>query len=317
MPPQPKTQTAITDAGADGGVELAAALDRARCDLARARAECMALRRRNELLEREMARLAAEGATREKARLRAFQAQKIEAIGQLSGGIAHDFNNLLAVVSGGLYLLPGALSDPVRSLRLIRRMEGAVGRGAEVTRRLLAFARRQLLRPERIDLGARADALAALLAPALGPAIVLRLQLAGDLWPVVADPAALELSLLNLAENACDAMPRGGSFTLTAGNLPLDGAAAEPAGLAAGDYVEIRCADSGDGMRPEVLARVFEPFFTTKPVGRGRGLGLPQVHGFAAQSGGTAWVESRAGAGTTVILLLRRAAACEPDAPVS
>ena len=174
-------------------------------------------------------RLAAEGAAHEDARLRAAQAQKIEAIGELTGGIAHDFNNLLTVMSGGLYLLPRAASDPARCAQLIRRMEGAVGRGTAVTRCLLAFARRQLLRPERIDLAARADALRSLLTPMLGAEVALRLRFAADLWPIVADPAALDLSLLHIAENAREAMPHGGGFTLSAGNRHL-----EPAGGGAG-----------------------------------------------------------------------------------
>ena len=311
MSPHPETQTVAIDAPATLR-ELAEALAQTRRELVRLDAESGALRLRNARLEREVARLAADGAAGEEGRLRVFQAQKMEAIGQLTGGIAHDFNNLLTVVSGGLYLLPLAVADPSRCRQLIRRMEGAVGRGADVTRRLLAFARRQVLRPERIDLAARATALAALLGPALGEEVVLDLDLAPDVWPVVADLGALELALLTIAENAGEAMPRGGRFTLAGSNLrlPVD----EPTGPLAGDYVQLRCTDTGTGMKPEVLAHVFEPFFTTKPVGRGRGLGLAQVHGFATQSGGSARVASRPGGGTTVFLLLPRAdPACRAD----
>jgi signal transduction histidine kinase len=311
MPPYPETQTVATDSRSTTG-ELAAALEEMRRELRRRDAECAALRMRNERLERELARLAADATAREETWLRAFQVQKMEAIGQLTGGIAHDFNNLLTVVSGGLYLLPLAVADPARCRQLIRRMEGAVGRGADVTRRLLAFARRQVLRPERIDLATRAVAFAALLAPVLGDEVVLDLDLPATLWPITADLGALELALLTIAENARDAMPRGGRFTLGAANVTL--AAEDATGPAAGDYVQIHCTDTGAGMKPEVLAHAFEPFFTTKPVGHGSGLGLAQVHGFATQSGGTARVASRPGGGTTVFLLLPRAAdpACGP-----
>ncbi len=306
MPARPATQIVPPDPDFSPD-PIAAALEAAR-------AECLALRRRNEALERRLADLAADLAEGEEARLRALQAQKLEAIGQLTGGIAHDFNNLLMVVRGGLYLLPIAAADPVRRDRLIRRMEGAVGRGAEVTRRLLAFARRELLHPEPIDLRRDAADLAPRLAAVLGEPVACRLSLADDLWPLAADRVALELALLNLAENARDAMRRGGTFTLSAANRSLTPEAAERLALPAGQYVEIACADSGHGMSPEVLARAFDPFFTTKPVGRGNGLGLPQVHGFVHQSGGATWVESRPDVGTIVFLLLpRAAAACRDD----
>ncbi|HET9018868.1 MAG TPA: ATP-binding protein, partial [Acetobacteraceae bacterium] len=143
------------------------------------------------------------------------------------------------------------------------------------------------------------------------------LRMQGGLWSMRADPAALELSLLNIAENARDAMPEGGRFTLCAANLTLSAEKAAEAGIARGDYVEIACVDDGHGMTPEVLARAFDPFFTTKPVGQGTGLGLPQVHGFASQSGGTARLESCVGVGTCVVLLLPRAPACPPETPAA
>ena len=275
-------------------------------DLAELRAECRRLRSRNDFLEGRCAQLQADLHAGEDARLRALQAQKLEAIGQLTGGIAHDVNNLLTVLRGGLHLLPGA-AEPARRDRLIRKMDGAVSRGAEMTRRLLAFARRQLLLPEAIDLAERAEALTALLAACLGPRITVELRLAPDLWPVAADRAALHLALLNIAENARAAMPQGGRFVVCAGNCPLAPQRAEKLGLPGGAYVEIACTDTGTGMTPDVAARAFEPFFTTRPVGQGAGLGLPQVHGFAAQSGGAARLESEAGAGTTLVLLLPRA----------
>lgn len=309
--PQAKARPAdapqdIAVAGCAGEKDVMPALARLPADAAELRAECRRLRARNDFLEDRCARLQAELHAREDSRLRALQAQKLEAIGQLTGGIAHDFNNLLTVLRGGLHLLPGAV-EPARRERLIRRMDGAVNRGAEITRRLLAFARRQLLQPETIDLTARADALMALLSACLGPRIAVELRFAHDLWPVAADRAALHLTLLNIAENARAAMAHGGRFLVGAANCHLPPQRAERLGLAAGAYVEIACTDTGPGMTPDVLARAFEPFFTTRPVGQGSGLGLPQVHGFAAQSGGAARLESVVGAGTTVALLLPRA----------
>ena len=294
-------------AGCRSETDVMPALDCLAADLAELRAECRRLRSRNDFLEGRCAQLQADLHAGEDARRRALQDQKLEAIGQLTGGIAHDVNNLLTVLRGGLHLLPGA-AEPARRDRLIRRMDGAVSRGAELTRRLLAFARRQLLQPEAIDLAERAEALRGLLAACLGPRIRVELQLARDLWPVAADRAALHLALLNIAENARAAMPQGGRFVVRAGNCPVPPQRAEKLGLAGGAYVEIACTDTGTGMTPDVLARAFEPFFTTRPVGQGSGLGLPQVHGFAAQSGGAARLASEAGAGTTVELLLPRAA---------
>jgi signal transduction histidine kinase len=245
-------------------------------------------------------------AAREEETSRLFQAQKMEAIGRLTGGIAHDFNNLLTVVSGGLHLLPRAAADPARQHFLITRMERAVGRGAEVTRRLLAFARQQILQPAVLDLRLRAPVLRALVTSGLREDIAVEIRFAEDLWPIRVDPAALELALLNIASNARDAMPEGGAFSITAGNRRIEARAAYRMGLAAGDFAEIACTDTGHGMPPEVLSRVFEPFYTTKGIGEGSGLGLPQVQGFASQSGGTAWAESAPGAGATVYLLLPR-----------
>ena len=290
-------------------------LEQIRAELARLQAECTRLRCRNARLHRRLRQLTELLAEREDRRRRILQAQKMEAIGELTGGIAHDFNNLLTVVSGGLHLLPAAAGDPARQHRLIQRMEGAVDRGAEVTRRLLAFARRQLLRPEPIELPARAGALDLLLSQRLGERVQLALRLQDGLWPIRADPTALELALLNIADNARDAMPEGGRFTLCAANLTVPAEKAAEVGIPAGDYVEIACVDSGQGMKPEVLARAFDPFFTTKPVGQGSGLGLPQVQGFASQSGGAARLESCVGVGTCVVLMLPRAPACPPEAP--
>jgi signal transduction histidine kinase len=297
-------------AGCRSGTDVMPVLASLAADLAELQAECWRLRTRNDFLESRCAQLQAELHAGEDARLRALQTQKLEAIGQLTGGIAHNLNNLLTVLRGGLHLLPGA-AEPARRDRLIRKMDATMSRGAEMTRRLLAFARRQLLQPEAIDLADRAEALTALLAACLGPRITLEVRLARDLWPVAADRSALHSSLLNIADNARAAMRQGGRFLLSAANCPLPPQRAENLGLTGGAYVEIACTDTGTGMTPDVLARAFEPFFTTRPVGQGVGLGLPQVHGFAAQSGGAARLESATGAGTTVVLLLPRAtAAC-------
>jgi signal transduction histidine kinase len=228
------------------------------------------------------------------------QAQKIEAIGQLTGGVAHDFNNLLMVILGGLSIIdrPG---DPARRQRIADGMRQAAERGAALSRQLLAFARRQPLQAEPIDLRAQLHGMRDLLDRALRGDVHVRTDFADDLWTVLADPAELELVLLNLCVNARDAMPDGGTITITAHNAPgMD----ERGGQA--DFVNLSVADTGIGMSAEILAHVFEPFFTTKEVGKGSGLGLPQVYGFVEQSGGSVRIESEIGQGTTVILTLPR-----------
>ena len=232
-----------------------------------------------------------------------FVAQKLEAIGQLTGGIAHDFNNLLTVITGGLQLLSTAPSPDQRA-RLVKRIEGAAWRGADLTRRLLAFARRQPLNPQPLDVVGDISGLAELMRHGLKADITLETEFAESTWPAHADAAALELALLNLAVNARDAMPNGGRLVLGACNVSVPHAQPD---LAAGDYVELRVADTGYGMTQETISRVFEPFFTTKEPGKGTGLGLAQVYGFARQSGGTARVESQPDKGTTVFMLLPRA----------
>jgi signal transduction histidine kinase len=246
-----------------------------------------------------------EAAARQEAQTRLFQSQKLEAIGQLTGGIAHDFNNLLTVITGTVQFLREA-KDDARRERLLHRIEEAAWRGADLTRRLLAFGRRQPLHPDRIELGVQAAGLIELLRHTLREDIRIDLRFGAELWPVEADVGALELALMNLAVNARDAMPRGGWIELAAANRPMQGTEAARFGLAGGDYVEISVADSGSGMPAHVLERVFEPFYTTKEPGKGTGLGLAQVYGFAKQSGGTAWVESALGAGTCVHVLLPR-----------
>jgi signal transduction histidine kinase len=268
-----------------------------------------ALRLANAELERVNAelhrRVEAEAAARAKAQAELFQMQKLEAIGQLTGGIAHDFNNLLMVIINGLQVLADPKAERQRE-RALRRTQEASWRAAELTRRLLAFARRQSLHPERVDLLRQSENLRELLAQGLRENIRLSVAADTDVWPLEADIGALELALLNLAVNARDAMPNGGSLAISARNVVVDAARAAQLSLARGDYVEIAIADTGVGMAPEVLEKVFEPFFTTKHMGQGTGLGLPQVYGFAQQSGGTALVESRQGEGTVVRLLLPR-----------
>jgi signal transduction histidine kinase/CheY-like chemotaxis protein len=228
------------------------------------------------------------------------QAQKIEALGQLTGGVAHDFNNLLQVVSGGLQVL-GRQTDPARRDRIFTAMRQAVDRGASLCRQLLAFSRRQALKPEAVNLERLAGDMQELLNRSLRGDIQIQTSFAERLWCVEVDPGELELVILNLALNARDAMPEGGSIEISARNVPA---------LAdhdlAGDFVCLDIADSGVGMSPDVLAHAFEPFFTTKEVGSGSGLGLAQAHGFAKASGGAVRIASSPGRGTLVSLFLPR-----------
>jgi PAS domain S-box-containing protein len=233
------------------------------------------------------------------------QAQKLEALGQLTGGIAHDFNNVLQVVTSGLVLLERAndKGDPGRRAKLIGSMRQATGRAAELVRRLLTFARRQALHPETVALGPWLDAQArVLLSRALRGDVLVHTRLAPDLPPVRADVAELELAVLNLALNARDAMPSGGELLVEAEPAQL-AAGGNPEGLE-GSFVRLSVSDTGTGMTPEIVGRLFEPFFTTKEPGKGTGLGLAQVYGFARQSGGAVRVSSEPGQGTTVSLLL-------------
>lgn len=242
------------------------------------------------------------------------QAQKIEAIGQLTGGVAHDFNNLLAVIVGNLDLLRRRLpADPALTRLAEGALEGA-RRGAALTQRLLAFARKQDLRPEAVDLSRLIAGMADLLQRALGPLVQIEIAFPPGLPPVMADAHQLELAVLNLAVNARDAMHGGGALRIVALSLPEGGHAQE--GLAPGDYVRLCLSDEGEGMDAATLARATEPFFTTKGVGKGTGLGLSMVHGLAAQSGGRLSIVSQPGQGTTVSLDLpvARALAAHPPA---
>ena len=241
------------------------------------------------------------------------QAQKLEAVGQLTGGVAHDFNNLLQVVLSGLTLLE-RVQDPARRLQLTDSVRRAAQRGGELTKRLLTVARRQSLCPEPIALHAWLnDGAGELLSRALRGDIRTELHVPASLPPVLADPAELELALLNLAVNARDAMEGGGTLTVSAQEVDLDGIT-DVDGLE-GRFVRLSVTDTGTGMSPEILARVFEPFFTTKEVGQGTGLGLAQVYGFARQSGGGVRLRSQQGQGTMVSLVLPLAEAAADTAP--
>ena len=256
----------------------------------------------------------AEARAREAAQARLFQTLKLEALGQLTGGVAHDFNNLLSVITNGVALLKRRPEAPRRE-RLLDAMDQAAHRGADLTRRLLSFARRQALRPEPLDLRAWLEDMRELLARALRGDITIEIEAAADLWWARVDPAELELAVLNLGVNARDAMPRGGLLRLCATNVELD-ALTDPDRLG-GAFTRLAVCDTGTGMAPDVLARVFEPFFSTKDVGQGTGLGLAQVYGFARQSGGAARVASQLGKGTTITLLLPRAAPTLPAGAVA
>ncbi len=228
------------------------------------------------------------------------QTQKMEAIGQLTGGVAHDFNNLLAVFATGLQLLERDVSLEQRQ-RIFEGMRRAVARGTGLTRHLLAFTRRRPVNPESIEIAAHLRGMCDMLHGSLGGHIHVDLNFGADVWPVEIDAGEMELAILNLCLNARDAMPDGGAITISAANVQEsddDGARA--------DFVKLSVADTGCGMPADVIARVFEPFFTTKDVGKGSGLGLPQVYGFAHQSGGRISIDSEVGAGTIVTLLLPR-----------
>ena len=229
-----------------------------------------------------------------------FRSQKMEALGQLTGGLAHDFNNLLTAILGACDLALRNLSDQDRLKRMLDGIHSSAERGAGITKQLLAFARAQPLDIKTIDLKAFLPDLTTLMRPSLRSNIELIIEISDHIWNVDADPGALELSLLNLAFNARDAMPNGGTLKIRATNQFLKG---QPEGLC-GEHVALRVSDTGEGMARDVLDRVFDPFFTTKAFGDGTGLGLSQVFGFAKQLGGTVTAESTLGEGSTFTLYL-------------
>ncbi|HVW94050.1 MAG TPA: PAS domain S-box protein [Devosia sp.] len=248
----------------------------------------------------------------EETRAAFFQAQKMEAIGQLTGGVAHDFNNLLTAVIGSLEMLRKRLPEDARSHQLLdNALEGA-RRGVSLTQRMLAFARRQELAPTAVDLPGLVNGMAALLQRSVGPEINICTRFDPGLKPVVGDANQLELALLNLAVNARDASPNGGTIDIAASNEQVT--PGHPTGLPPGDYVRLAVTDHGAGMDADTLARATEPFFTTKGVGKGTGLGLSMVHGLAEQLGGRLVLHSRPDAGTTAEIWLRPAENM-PEAP--
>lgn len=239
----------------------------------------------------------------ETAREALFQSQKLESIGQLTGGVAHDFNNLLMAISSSLALLRKRLpDDDAQAVRLIENSMAAADRGAALTQRMLAFARRQELKPERVDVAWLVRGMIELLQRSLGPSWEISTRFPPDLAVVFADPNQLEMALLNLAVNARDAMPGGGDLRIEAS--PQTIARGEVKDLPAGHYIRLSVIDNGSGMDAETLARATEPFFTTKGVGKGTGLGLSMIDGFARQMGGVLQLESAPGRGTSAHLWL-------------
>jgi signal transduction histidine kinase len=264
------------------------------------------LREANETLEMRVEERTRE---RELALARLHEAQKLETLGQLTGGVAHDFNNLLTPVIGNLDMLCRRLPAGDRSQRMIEASLKAASRAATLVQRLLAFARRQDLRPRSVDIGSLLDGMTDLIGRSIEPSIQVSISHSPDLPPARVDPNQLELAILNLAINARDAMPRGGKLTITA----TAERAGEGKGIEPGDYVRISVKDEGKGMDQEVLARAVEPFFSTKETGRGTGLGLSMVHGLAAQLGGKLELRSSPGSGTTADIWLP--ATSEPAVP--
>jgi signal transduction histidine kinase len=241
---------------------------------------------------------------REQAQAALLQAQKMEAMGQLTGGVAHDFNNILTAVSGSLALLEPRISEE-RSLRLLRTAQRSATRGAKLTEALLAFARKQRLDPVPADLNTIVVEMSEMLGRSIGPSIEIRHMLATELWPVLIDVTQIETALLNIALNARDAMPGGGALIIQTANIPA-GHRELPVEVTGQDCVLVSLRDTGSGMSREVIERAFEPFFTTKEIGKGTGLGLSMVFGVVRQSGGTAHIRSQLREGTTVQIYLPR-----------
>jgi signal transduction histidine kinase len=276
-----------------------------------------ALRNVNEELVRQisernaaLAALQAEKNERLKTEDMLRQSQKMEAIGQLTGGIAHDFNNLLTIVVGNLERLETKFRDDPAIYRSIKGAMDGASRGASLTQKLLAFGRRQPLAPQRLDANTLVNGMADLLQRAVGERVTVEFKLGQGLWPVEVDPNQLENVLINLAVNARDAMPDGGTLLIESRNC-ID-PVVEDDEVLKGQYALLTITDTGRGMPAEVLEHVFEPFFTTKAVGEGTGLGLSQVYGFVKQSNGHVLIQSTPGRGTTLLIYLPRAVA-EPD----
>jgi len=249
-----------------------------------------------------------------------LEARKMDAIGKLTGGIAHDFNNLLAAVLGGLGLIERRLPLEEEHRKIIGMTRRAAEQGSELVKRLLAFARRQTLQPDSVDISRLSATVTDLLAHTLGGLVQLEWRSEAKIWCAYADSTQLELALMNLIINARDAMPKGGTIVVAGRNA--EAAAGNPLGLPAGDYVVLAVSDDGSGIPAAILEQVTEPFFTTKAVGKGTGLGLSMVYGFAHQSGGAIAIDSQEGEGTTVEIWLPRAPApkaakAEPPSPAA
>jgi PAS domain S-box-containing protein len=238
----------------------------------------------------------------EHTRAQLAQAQKLEALGQLTGGVAHDFNNLLMIVSGQAQALLKRLKEP-KDIRSLEAVMAASARGESLTRQLLTFSRRQTLDPRTVELHRAVAGFRDMLVSSARGNIELRIEIPPDTWPVSIDVAEFELALVNLVVNARDAMPEGGSVAIAAANVTLGGEHRE---ALAGEFVALTVSDTGTGIPADMLAKVFDPFFTTKPAGKGTGLGLSQVYGFARQSGGDVSVRSAPGRGTAVTIHLPR-----------
>jgi PAS domain S-box-containing protein len=258
------------------------------------------LKRINELLEERVGEALAEKA---KAEADLMHAQRMEAVGRLTGGVAHDFNNLLTVVIGALDMILRSPDDAARRQKMGEAALAAARRGERLTHQLLAFSRRQALRPEPVDLNGLIRESEPLLRRAVGEAVEFKLKLRRGGARVAVDPAQFEAALLNLVVNARDALgDKSGRITVQTMSCPIE--AGDVSELAAGEYVCVTVSDNGSGMPPELIGRAFEPFFTTKPVGKGTGLGLSQVYGFARQSGGAAHISSTPGRGTEIRIYL-------------
>ena len=288
----------------------------------RVRVELILLRHYEELngsLETKISQrtkaLEEETSERLKAEATLHQIQKMEAIGQLTGGVAHDFNNVLAAVLGNLELAEAAITEP-SVLRLLNRAQRAAERGAKLTDHLLSFARKQPLSRETCDVNQLITSLHDLIRRTIGSSVAIELNLASDLWPVVADHVQFEMVLLNIIVNARDAMSNGGTITVATHNSP-EASADQPSDLSPGDYTRISVRDTGVGMTAELMHKVFEPFFTTKKIGEGTGLGLSQVYGFCKQIGGSVALSSEVGAGTCINLFLPRTTVLNPDRSVA
>jgi len=262
----------------------------------------------NDTLE---ARVREEVVERQQAENALRQAQKMEAVGQLTGGIAHDFNNLLTIIIGNIDTVSrrlGAGGDP-RARRSLENAQKGAERAASLTQRLLAFSRLQPLEPKPTDVARLLAGMSDLLTRSISEAISIQVRTPPDLWGIEVDPHQLENAILNLAVNARDAMPRGGALTIRADNITIKAAPSLPSYVVPGAYVEVAVTDTGIGMAPDTMAKVFDPFFTTKEVGKGTGLGLSMVYGFVKQSGGHVEIRSELGAGTTICIFLPRLAA--------